>query len=269
MEVKKVRLVYFSPTGTTRTVLKSIAKGMAVDDVESIDLTLPEAARMVIPPFSDELVVLGAPVYGGRVPVDAIRRFECLDAHHTLAVLVVVYGNRDFEDALLELRDQAVARGFHPVAGGTFIGEHSFATDDAPIAHGRPDAKDIRKAMEFGARIKDRISALASPQSLSELDVPGRFPYEGGAQSLGVSPQTEEDLCDACGICADVCPTAAITVDGIAATEVKLCIRCCACIKSCPTKARAWEDSTMKEITTWLNERCRTRREPQLFGIEV
>ena len=71
MEIKQVKLVYFSPTGTSRTVLESIAQGIAVEDVEHIDLTLPEGARQTISPFSDELVIVGAPVYGGRLPVDA------------------------------------------------------------------------------------------------------------------------------------------------------------------------------------------------------
>ena len=66
MEIKRVKLVYFSPTGTTHKVLESIAEGIAAEDVAQINLTLPEGAQKPIPPFSDELVIIGAPVYGGR-----------------------------------------------------------------------------------------------------------------------------------------------------------------------------------------------------------
>jgi hypothetical protein len=62
MEIKQVKLIYFSPTGTTQKVLESIAKGIAAQDVEHINLTLPEGAQQTIPPFSDELVIIGAPV---------------------------------------------------------------------------------------------------------------------------------------------------------------------------------------------------------------
>jgi flavodoxin len=154
MKVKQVKLIYFSPTGTTQKVLESIAKGITVEDVEHINLTLPEGAQQTIPPFSDELVIIGAPVYGGRLPVDAINRFKQLKASKTLAILIVVYGNREFEDALLELKNLAIELGFNPVAGGAFIGEHSFATKDVPIANGRPDSLDVQKAMDFGAKIK-------------------------------------------------------------------------------------------------------------------
>ncbi len=268
MEIKQVRLVCFSPTGTTRKVLESIAKGIAVENVAHIDLTLPEKARQTIPPFSDELVVIGAPVYGGRLPADAARRFKQLNAADTPAILVVVYGNREFEDALLELKNLALALGFHPVAGAAFIGEHSFATADVPIANGRPDSRDVQLAIDFGARIKDKITALPSVDAGTDFKVPGKFPYEaGGARPMTVSPVTEEETCTVCGTCADVCPTAAISINGSVETKIDLCIRCSACIKSCPTGARIWKDGMMEKIAHWLNENCSTRKEPQVFGI--
>ena len=121
IELKKVKLIYFSATGTTQKVLESIAKGTTVEDVEHINLTLPEGAQQTIPPFSDELVMIGAPVYGGRLPVDAINRLKQLKASKTLAVLIIVYGNRDFDDALLELKNLAIELGFNPVSGGASL----------------------------------------------------------------------------------------------------------------------------------------------------
>jgi ferredoxin len=269
MEVKQVKLIYFSPTGTTQKVLESIAKGIAVEDVQHVNLTLPEGVRQTIPPFSDELVIIGAPVYGGRLPVDAINRFKQIKARRTLAVLIVVYGNREFEDALLELKNLAIELGFNPIAGGAFIGEHSYATKDVPIANGRPDSLDVQKAVDFGARIRDKVRALQSSDARTDLEIPGRFPYEGGPRSIAASPVTKEDTCTVCGTCASVCPTAAVSVNGSVATKIELCIRCCACVKSCPTGARVWEDSMLKDIANWLNENCSTRKEPQIFGMDV
>ena len=270
MEVKQLKLIYFSPTGTTQKVLESIAKGIAVEDVEHINLTLPESAQKTIPLFSEELVILGSPVYGGRVPVDVINRFKQLKASKTLVILIVVYGNRAFEDALLELKNLAIELGFIPIAGGAFIGEHSFATKDVPIANGRPNSLDLQKAMDFGAKIKDIVAALQSPDFQMDLEIPGEFPYDAdGARSMAVSPVTKEDTCTVCGTCASVCPNAAISINGNVATKIELCIRCCACIKNCPTGARIWEDSMMKNIANWLNENCSARKEPQIFGIDV
>ena len=138
----------------------SIAQGINIDNVEHINLTLQEGANINVSSFSDELVLLGAPVYGGRLPIEAIIRLKQLKASKTLAVPIVVYGNREFEDALLELKNLAIELGFYPIAGGAFIGEHSFATKDLPIANGRPDSLDVQQAMEFGARTALQIPGI-------------------------------------------------------------------------------------------------------------
>jgi ferredoxin len=140
-------------------------------------------------------------------------------------------GNREFEDALLELKNLAIELGFNPIAGGAFIGEHSFASEAVPIANGRPDSLDIQRAMVFGSKIKAKVMGLPSPDAQEELDVPGSFPYEAsGARSMAVSPITLENTCTLCGTCSGVCPTAAISINGSVATKVEFCIRCCACI---------------------------------------
>ena len=269
MEVQQLKLIYFSPTGTTQKILESIAEGIAVEDVEHINLTLPEEPRQIIPPFSDELVIIGAPVYGGRLPVDVVKRFKRLKASNTLAILIVLYGNREFEDALLELRELAEELGFRPFAGGAFIGEHSYATDALPIANGRPDRLDVQKAIDFGVKARKKIAALQSPDAQIDLEIPGRFPYKAeGARAMAVSPVTKEDTCTVCGTCVDVCPTAAISINERVATKVELCIHCCACIKNCPEGARVIEDEMWKNIANWLNENCSARKEPQIFGVD-
>lgn len=269
MKIEQVRLVYFSPTGTTQKVLEGIAKGIRTENVEHIDLTPPGTTKQTIPPFSDELVIIGSPVYGGRLPVTAVKRFRQLTGKRTIAIPVVVYGNRAFDDALLELRDLSIELGFNPVAAAAFIGEHSFATADVPIARGRPDGLDLLQAVDFGTRIEGTVKALRSPDAQADLKIPGRFPYEGGARSMTVAPVSKEGACVLCGTCASTCPTGAIQTEESVATSMELCIRCCACIKNCPEGARYWENGTMREIAQWLSENCSSRKEPQIFGIEV
>lgn len=270
MAGKRVKLIYFSPTGTTQKVLESISRGITAEDAGHINLTLPDSAQQTVAPFSDELVIIGAPVYGGRLPVDAVNRFKQLKAKNTLAILVVVYGNREYEDALLELKNLAIELGFHPVAAAAFIGEHSFATEDAPIANGRPDRPDLQLAMNFGEKIKEKVAAMQPSDAPMDLKVSGRFPYmAGGARPMAVSPVTNKDTCTLCGTCAGVCPTAAVSINGDVKTETELCIRCCACIKNCPEGARIWEDPMMKKIAGMLSQYFSYPKEPRFFGVDL
>jgi len=265
MNISSVKLVYFSPTGTTRKILEGIASGTGIEAIEHINMTLPEEAEKTISSFTDELVVIGAPVYAGRLPADAVKRLQHCKGKRTPAILVVVYGNRAYEDALLELVNVSTERGFIPVSGGAFIGEHSFSTQELPIANERPDTQDMEKAAAFGAAVMQKLSDIQTLDDISSLKVPGNFPYKDGPAFPPLSPSTREDICTVCGVCADVCPTAAITVNDAVRTDASRCIKCCACIKECPENARVMDDEGLKGIAKWLHENFSQRKEPEWF----
>lgn len=263
MRIERVRLVYFSPTGTTRTVLENIARGLEIGLPEHMDLTLPASERQAPAEIHGELVLIGAPVYAGRIPDLAARRLRRLEGRDSPAVVVAVYGNRAYEDALLELRDIALQAGFRPLAAGAFIGEHSFSTAQAPIAPGRPDNSDVHSALHFGQAIREKIDALAAPGEMPPLRVPGNTPYRGRGDLAVVPPISQRDLCTQCQACVAVCPAAAIAFDGVPTTDPALCIMCCACVKACPSGARIMQDPQVKRIVAWLRTDHSERREPE------
>ena len=80
------------------------------------DLTLDEGISPI--EIKDSLTILAAPVYGGRVAPIALQRMKRLKGTNAPVILVAVYGNRDYEDALVELRlssaSIAIARLFCP-----------------------------------------------------------------------------------------------------------------------------------------------------------
>ena len=130
-------LIYFSPTGTTKKTMTSIAQGLGVKSVVHYDVTLPGSGTETV--LSDGVAIIGIPVYAGRVPELCLQRMQRITAKGLPCVLVALYGNREFEDALVELRDFATRQGFKVVAAGAFIGEHSYSTQERPIAAGRPN----------------------------------------------------------------------------------------------------------------------------------
>jgi ferredoxin len=212
-----------------------------------------------------ELALIGAPVYAGRIPPDAVRRLRRLRAKDTPAAVVVVYGNRAYEDALIELRDLALEAGFVPVAGGAFIGEHSFSTEVMPIAHGRPDAQDLIEAAAFGRQIRAKLAGLYALDDLPLLHVPGNVPYQDRGGPAQISPETQGALCPLCGTCATVCPTAAIALDDAVETDPEACILCCACVKNCPTGARVLTDPRVVKLGRWLYADYRERKAPETY----
>lgn len=148
MEYKNVHIIYFSPTHTSAKTAYAIAEGLNGDVLLESDITY-DAPAEGLEIHDDELTIVAAPVYGGRVAETAMERLRAFHAHQAPVVPVVVYGNRDYEDALKELSDTLVDAGFVPVSAGAFIGEHSFSRKDMPIAAGRPDDADHEAAVSF------------------------------------------------------------------------------------------------------------------------
>ena len=101
----------------------------------------------------------------------AMERLQYIRGVDTPTVLVVVYGNRAYEKALMELDAFAIPHGFKVIAGATFIGEHSYSTDKYPIAVGRPDESDLAFAAEFGKKIMEKIQTADSMDTLYPVDV--------------------------------------------------------------------------------------------------
>ncbi len=270
--MKNITLVYFSPTKTTETVLKATAQGLAQElgmdgaTITTVNITRPEARDSLSAAFgSDDIVLLGAPVYAGRLPADAADAFKTLKASGTPALLTVVYGNREYDDALLELRDIATACGFIPVSGAAFIGEHSFANADIPVAMNRPDENDLGLAEEFGKYTGDLLKETNDLTTLPPLKVPGNFPYKDGMGKGAPDFIQVTDQCTNCGTCATACPSNAIDAENGYMTIGANCILCCACIKACPEGARIMKDGPIKDKAKWLNENCAAPKEPQTF----
>ena len=262
MNFNSVDLMYFSPTGTTRKILTHIAKGLGAQNVTDVDMTLPRPNDVSL---KGDITLIGAPVYGGRIPPLAAQRLTQLANEGKPAVIVVLYGNREYEDALLELADLAESSGFAVVAAGAFIGEHSFATTDKPIAMGRPDQSDLDTAIDFGRRIAAKMVAINSLPLSEKVVIPGNFPYKESHKSNRPAPETDTELCTLCGTCATVCPTEAITVDDQVTTRQEDCIACCACIKACPADARVYEAEPINKIRNFLIENCSEPKQPVVF----
>lgn len=252
----KLYQLVFSPTGGTAKVCEAIASGF---DLEQRKLSiLPLKAENQEYVFTrDDIVVIGAPSYGGRVPVPFASRMKKVRGNGARAILAAVYGNREFEDTLLEMQDLAEAAGFRAVAAVAALAEHSITRH---WAVGRPDQEDCEELKAFGRKV---LESLDEESEQKALMLPGNRPYRsfGG---IAVHPKADEK-CDRCGACAKICPTGAIPADDPKETIDELCITCMGCVAICPQHARSLPESLVKGTIERLDALCQGHKPNQFF----
>lgn len=251
--------LYFSPTNSTETIAKTIGKTVADDrQLKQVifNLTLPDKRPAPVTCDPDDVLLFGIPVYGCRVPTLLAESIAQLEGNGASAIVLALYGNRDYGDALIELADLLEERGFHILAGASFIGEHSATSR---VGTGRPDADDVALAAQFGHDVAEKLANGAADKPA----IKGNHPYCDAMPNVVKRPKTTDD-CIQCGTCADNCPKGIIDPDD--PTKVGLgCIACSACIKNCPVGAKYFDDDHTKMIINMLESRCLARKEPELF----
>jgi len=238
--------MYFSPTGGTEKIVKKIAVqiGEAKNiPVGIIDFTLPKAREKEYMFSANDLVVFGLPVYAGRVPNVLLNFLSSIKAQGTLLVPVVLYGNRNYDDALMELKILLETNGFKTIGAGAFVGEHSFSKT---LAKGRPDEKDLELANSLAEKIIEKLNI----EEITPIRVKGNVPIrpyyipksrEGNSVDIRKVKPIVSDECIECGLCAEVCPMGSIDRENVK-EYVGICIKCNACVKKCPIEARYYDD---------------------------
>ena len=247
--------IVFSPTGGTKKVADDLI-GALEGDVTTVDLTDSKQDFRAVLLTKEDVAVISVPSYGGRVPAVAAERLGMVHGNGARAILVCVYGNRAYEDTLVELEDAAKQAGFQVIAAVAAIAEHSIARQ---FAAGRPDAQDAKQLADFAKQIQHKLSAADT----SEPAIPGNRPYKkaGGA---GMVPKPTKE-CTNCGICAAECPVQAIDQENSKKVDEKACISCMRCISVCPQDARKVNPVMLSAASLMLKKVCSERKECELF----
>lgn len=256
----RIYQIQFSPTGGTQAVLRFL--GAPFGEPEAIlDLTDPQTDLSRFSFQKEDVCLAAVPSYGGRVPDLAVKGLEKLTGNGALAVPVVVYGNRAYDDTLLELRDCLIRQGFRCFAAVAAVAEHSIMRQ---FGTGRPDAADALELNSFGEAIKKALARISSGgQDLPPISVPGHFPYIDHKPSALI-PLPGPD-CSGCGKCARLCPAQAIDPQDPANTDRERCIACMRCVSVCPSHSRQVNPELLEKLAGRLGPALAQPKENQCF----
>ena len=271
MEIKKVYALYFSPAGTTRKLTDTLAAALAASfevEIETIDITNPAAREETHAFAAGELVVCGSPTYAGKLPNKLLPYWKgSLQGNGALAVALVTFGNRAFDNSLAELCACLEADGFHTVGAGAFACRHVFSD---VLAAGRPDKDDFAELAKLGAAVATRIAKAneypAPPEVPGDADAPYYIPKGADGEPknfLKAKPKTSDE-CIQCGVCVAVCPMGSIDPQDVSSVP-GLCIKCHACVRECPMGAKYFDDEAFLSHKAMLEQNFQRRAETKWF----
>ena len=263
---KRIGIIYFSPTNTTKNICAAVALGMGAKDLQVIDMTLPKTRIEITANINTvtekiDCLIVGSPVHSGKLPLLVLEYLRTMNGKGKEAIAIVVYGNRDYGIALYNMVELLSGSGFSVNAAGAFIGQHSYS-DIVPVALGRPDELDMEKARQFGVR------SLNASRCLSLNDVPIQIDKISKSEDYtSLKPAHNEKQCIQCGKCAKECPVGLLSSDTgryLNRDAKRQCIDCMACVQNCTQKAKVAKVNLivkmiMKRI---FRKALRERKEP-------
>lgn len=248
--------IVFSPTGGTQRVADIFIRSFCGES-SHIDLSDFEKDFSELSFQEEDICIVAVPSFGGRVPAVAASRLGRMQGKGAGAILIAVYGNRDYEDTLVEMQDVLEGAGFSVIAGIAAVAEHSIMRQ---FASGRPDEQDEKEIAGFAEAVRSKID---SDRGACGLKLPGSRPYRE-YHVIPMRPQANKD-CIQCGLCAGVCPAGAIPKSDPSGTDADKCISCMRCVCVCPQKARSVSKVLLAAGSMKLKKACGGYKRNELF----
>lgn len=271
-----MKVFYFSPTGNTKRACEFFAQGDKTDFVDFTNVAVRlsnDHIKAISEMFkSEDHVVIGLPVYAGRVPNVLLKYLSLYKGNKAKLTVILTYGNRHYDDAAKEAYHMFTSQGFTVLSVVCVVGEHSFSDT---IASNKPNEKDHQtlkaiaenEALESLYKVKNLkvhpIETLSKDLELRDYFKP--VDYDGNVYAFKTIKPITTEACNNCGICAIVCPMGSIS-DTNYSEIIGPCIKCCACVKHCTAHAKIFNDVNFLKHKLELEEAyCNIERDIEVY----
>jgi ferredoxin/flavodoxin len=246
----RVFVVYFSPSGSTRHVARVMEKRFKELGIDPSLFDLAENSELsqVISEQirGDSCLIVGSPVYASHA-APPIMQFisELSPVASASAVPFVTWGGASSGIALFEMARELQKAGFKILGAAKVMAVHCLMWQlENPLGEGHPNSEDERMVQELIDEVNRKMQSHNSKGiELSYLAYQKKEIHaEMEKMSLEVAKahmpvrEVDEELCNQCEICAEVCPTAAVALVPYPAFG-ETCVYCFSCMRNCPEGA--------------------------------
>ncbi len=231
LTITKVIGVFFSTTGNAeQIVLESgeyIAHNLGVP-FESENFTKHDEQRDVLTFSEGDLVIFGTPIYAGRISNKILSLVKNMfQGNGAFALPMVVFGDRRFDNSLVDLASELKKNNFNILAAGACACAYDFSEMNLD----RPNTDDRKHREAFCATVVDKTFAATMP--LDDLEIKGNTGVTGSYLSVADSgeqaapifkaqPVSLEKKADSSGVGASLFPMGSIKkADTVAGSFVK------------------------------------------------
>lgn len=262
----KVFIVYFSSSGSTRHVARVMEKRFKELHIEPslFDLAenseLPQVISEQIRP--DSCLIVGSPVYVSHAAPPIMQFIARLTPVTSgSAVPFITWGGASSGIALFEMGRELQKKGFKILGAAKVMAVHCLMWQlENPLGKGHPNPKDERMVEELIDEISRQMQSDHSEGiDLSDLAYQKEEIHaEMEKMSLELAKahmpvrEVDEELCNQCEICAEVCPTASVAFVPYPVFG-ESCIFCFSCMRNCPEGA---VKADLSEIWQLIRERA-------------
>ncbi|TFF98211.1 MAG: 4Fe-4S dicluster domain-containing protein [Promethearchaeota archaeon] len=240
-KIIQILMIIFSATNNTQKIGQEIKKQLEElgAKITIYNIANRETRTKALKINNYDGIIFGFPIYAWRSPKPVRAWISKLSGENELCAMFFTYGGIQVGVAHYDTKRLLEQQGLRVIASAEFVSKHTYNLGGWDLNVDRPNKVDLDVAREYARLILNRFTG--EDQSISKIPNPHISKRILDKVKLSVdlgikTPKFDEEKCNSCGICENICPTGAINYER-KKIDRKKCIKCYRCIHHCPENA--------------------------------